>query len=105
MKYRTVPALMNLPYYLEFLNWRLSGNSEGILERNIATLLESVEVVAMLRVLCIIHISVVMPMRWLAGKTQELGDHNFGVADMAECVDLMEKAFESVRDDPNLFFW
>ena len=57
-------AIMNIPYYLEFLNWRMScGGTENILEKNVFILLQSVEVVAMLRVLSILHIAVCMPLR------------------------------------------
>ena len=37
-----IPVLMNLPHYLEFLNIKLSTKADGILERNLATLLRSV---------------------------------------------------------------
>ena len=97
-------AIMNIPYYLEFLNWRLScgGKTESILEKNLFILLQSVEVVAMLRVLSILHIAVCMPLRWLSGNCQDLAEHDFGVADMAWTVDLMEKAFTRVANNGEL---
>ena len=95
-----VPVLMNLPYYLEFLNWRLSMKADGILERNLQTLLESVEVVGMLRVLSTIHTSIVMPMRWLSGNAQDLAEYDFGLADMARCADYMEEAFIELHRMP-----
>ena len=58
--------------------------------------------VGLLRVLSILHISVCMPMRWLAGNCVELKDYNFGVADMPEALDLMDVAFGKVADDGDL---
>ena len=39
-----IPALVNTPYYLEFLIWRLNTGADGILETNLSTLLEFTEV-------------------------------------------------------------
>ena len=60
-----VLATMNISYYIEFLNWRLSSGSENVLEKYFATLLKSVEIITMLRVLSVVHIAVVLPTRWL----------------------------------------
>ena len=92
-----VAVLMNTPYYLEFLIWRMRcGHTDGILERNLYMLLRSVEMISFLRVLSILHISICMPLRWLAGNCGSLAEHNFGVADMAGVVDTMDKAFAKV---------
>ena len=89
-----VAVLMNVPYYLEFLIWRFKcGHKDGILERNLFMLLTSVEMISLLRVLSILHISVCMPLRWLAANCGDLGEYGFGVADMATVVDLMDEAF------------
>ena len=46
-----VAVLMNTPYYLEFLIWRMRcGHTDGILERNLYMLLRSVEMISFLRV-------------------------------------------------------
>ena len=68
----------------------------GVLEKNLWTLLRSEEMVSLLRVCSILHISICLPMRWLAGKCGELREYNFGVADMGKTVDLMDKAFTRV---------
>ena len=93
------PAIINLPYYLKVLNWRLSSDSDGYLERNLAMLLKSVKVVALLRVCVIIDMAIVMPTRWLAGFTQDLAGYDFGVVDMGTVIDLMESAFLEVTED------
>ena len=63
-----IPALMNSPYYLEFLNRRMNPGADRILKKKLSTFLESTEVQGLLRILSIIHISVVLPTRWLGGK-------------------------------------
>ena len=96
----SVAVIMNVPYYLEFLIWRMRcGHGNGILERNLYMLLRSVEMIAFLRVLSIMHISICMPLRWLAGHCGELSEYNFGVADMASVIDIMDAAFLQVLDD------
>ena len=92
--------VMNVPFYLEFLVWRMRcGHDGGILERNLFMMLRSVEVISFLRVLAILHISVCMPMRWLAGNCGDLAQYNFGVAEMASVVDIMDKAFGIIVHD------
>jgi hypothetical protein len=100
-------VLMNLPYYLRFLDWRISafgGKSEAILQTKLYIMLRSVEVVALLRVLSILHISICLPTRWLAGKSHELGEFDFGYYDMGKALDAMEKAFEQILDNGELIF-
>ncbi len=42
-------ALMNIPFCVEFLNWKLScGTSDSILMKNLCIVLQSVETIAML---------------------------------------------------------
>ena len=100
-------VLMNLPYYLQYLHWRISatgGKSDNILQTKLYIMLRSAEVVAMLRVLSILHIAICVPTRWLAGKTHELKEYNFGYYDMGKALDLMETAFESVLNDGSLIY-
>ena len=77
---------MNYPYYLEFLDWMLKktgkNNKASILQRNLFIALGSVEMIAVSRLLSIIHISVCMPFRWLAGKTHELRAYSWGPMSM-----------------------
>ena len=96
----SIAVLMNAPYYLEFLVWRMRcGHDGGILERNLFMMLRSTEVMSFLRVLSILHISVCMPMRWLAGNCGDLTQYNFGVAEMGTVVDIMDKAFGQIVND------
>ena len=68
-------AFMNIPFFVEFLDWRLScGTGDGILMKYLFIILQSVEIIALFRVLSILHIAICIPTRWLAGKTQELAE-------------------------------
>ena len=92
-----IAIIMNVPYYLEFLIWRMRcGNRYGILERNLFMLLRSVKTIAFLCVLSILHIAVCMPLWWIADNYSKLSQHKFVVDDMASVVDIMDKAFYNV---------
>ena len=56
-------VLMNIPQYLDFLVWRMGAGGDGILEKNLYTILRSVEMVLLLRVLSIFHILICLPLR------------------------------------------
>ncbi len=93
-------AFMNVPFFVEFLDWRLScGTGDGILMKNLFVILQSVEMIALFCVLSILHIAICIPTRWFAGKTPELAEFRFGVQDMGRRVDLMEEAFEKIAND------
>ena len=95
-----IDVLMNVPYYLEFLIWRMRcGHGDGILEHNLFILLRSVKIITFLHVLSILHIVVCMPLQWLAGNCGDLSQHNFAVYNMASVVDIIYKAFYEVLID------
>jgi hypothetical protein len=96
---------MNLPYYLQFLQWHstvVGGKSNAILATKLYIMLRSMEVVALLRVLSILHLAVCMPTRWLAAKSHELLEFDFGYYDMGKVLTCREQSFESIIDDPSL---
>jgi hypothetical protein len=75
--------LMNLKYYLEFLDWRLTcAVNDNLLQTSLYITLHSVEMVALLQVLSILHIAVCMPVRWLARNTEHLAQYDFGSVSM-----------------------
>ena len=92
-------VLMNIPYYLEFLIWRFCCGGDGILEKYLWLELRSVEFVALVHVLLILHMSVVVPMRWIAGECANLADYDFGVAEMGLALDLMDNGLGKVTQD------
>ena len=91
-------VLMNLPYYLQFLHWRLSISigSDSILQRKLFSVLRSTEMVALLCVLSILHIAICLPTRWLAGNSKDLGNYDFSYYDMGKLLDIMEDRFEEI---------
>eukprot|EP00957_Ditylum_brightwellii_P057601 4368142-Ditylum_brightwellii.AAC.1 len=98
-----IPVFMNIPYYLEFLNWRLCCRSDNILMKNLYITLQLVELVALLCVLSIYHFSITIPVRWLAGNTDALADFDFSLADMCTTVGIMDEAFAKIINDCLLF--
>ena len=58
--------------------------------------------VSLLRVLSILHISLCLPLRWLAGNCGNLRKYGFEVAYMPKAMDLMDKAFAKTTKDGNL---
>ena len=93
----SIAVLINVPYYLEFLIWKMRcGHGDGILERNLFMLLRSVEMIDFLRVLSILHIVLCMPLQWLAVNCGDLSQHNFGVSNMASVVDIIDKELYEV---------
>ena len=98
-----VPVLMNLKYYIEFLDWRLTcAVNDNLLQTSLYITLRSVEMVALLRVLSILHIAVCMPVRWLAGNTENLAQYDFGAVSMGRTLDMLEDAFIKISSDGTL---
>lgn len=98
-------VLMNIPYYIEFLNrecGKLKNGPDGILATKLYVMLRSKEIVAYLRVMSILHISIVLPTRWLAGNCETLSEYDFGYHDMCIMVDAMDNAFQAIRADSSL---
>ncbi len=60
------------------------------------------EVIAQLRIASIMFLSVVVPMRWLAGNTHKLGHRDWGEWSMGRAIDLLHSAFVKIQDDPKL---
>ena len=59
-------VLMYAPNYVKFLNWCLSIGGKGDLG-TVVVMLQSLEVIALLCVLLILHIAICLPTQWLAG--------------------------------------
>ena len=96
-----VVVLMNIPHYLELLIWIIICGGDGIFEKTYI-IFRSVEMVSLLRVLYILHISLWLPLRWLARNCGVLRNYGFGVADIPNAVDLTEEAFAEITKEGNL---
>ena len=64
------------------------GREDTILACNQMMLLSSVEFAAVVSLWSIFHIEIIMPMRWLAGKTHKLAHRKWGYISMGK---VMEK--------------
>ncbi len=93
----------NLPFLVAFLNDRLSISSNNLLQKSLYMSLQSVEFIAMLRVLSILYISVGLELCWLSGNVQDLAKYAFGVLDMGDVVDTLESVMEEVAENGELF--
>ena len=92
--------LMNLKYYVEFLDWQLTcAVSNKLLQTSLYITLRSVEMVALLQVYSILHIAVCMPVRWLGGNMENLAAYDFGAVFMGCTVDMLEDAFTKISSD------
>ena len=69
------PALMDLFFVTD--NKCLRLHKDNILQDNLFIVLTSVEMVALCRVMCILHFKVCKPLRWLAGNTHHYGQMGF----------------------------
>ena len=97
--------IMNWPFYLEFLDEQLckrkSSGPASILQQNLFCVLKSSEMISLARLLTILHLSVTMPMRWLAGKSHELKEWGWGALSMGRAIDTLEAKLEELSDDPS----
>ena len=91
----SMAVFWNYPYYIEFLDMMLrkplrNKNQEAsILQQSLFVALSSEEMIAIARLCSIMHISVCMPFRWLAGKAHELARYNFGPMNMAQAIQIL----------------
>jgi hypothetical protein len=95
-----VPVLMKIKCYIEFLDWRLTcAVKDNLLQTSLYISLCSVEMVALLQFLSILHIAVCMPVRWLAGNTENLAQYNLGTVAMGCTVYMLEEEFTKISSD------
>ena len=91
---------MGRKFFVQFLHEELCSNTkENILQTNMFIILRSTEMIAQLRIASIVFMAVVVPMRWLAGKTHELANRNWSERLMGRALDLMYNAFVQVESD------
>ena len=73
------------------------GNSDNILQRNLFITFESTEMIAVTRLLAIWHLTIDLPMRWVAAKCHELKD--WSERDMGLLFDLLDDAMLKIQLD------
>ena len=77
-------------------------SSDNLLQRSLFILLGSMEMIAQLRVASILHLAVVIPMRWLAGNTHKLVEYGWGERSMGRAIALLHDAFVEIQGDGSL---
>ncbi len=65
-------------------------------------MLSSVETVAVARLWSILHIAIIMPIRWLAEKVHELEEYGWGPITLGKVLDKLKDDLESLIDQTNL---
>jgi hypothetical protein len=66
--------------------------SVSILQQNLFVALKSSEMIALARLLSILHLSACIPFCWLAGKTHELSQYNWGPMSMGHAINTLNVA-------------
>ena len=87
---------MNHPYFIEFLYERLQTPGNNILQENILIILSSLEMTVLARLYAIIHITIFISTRWLAGNFIIIANYNFSVPSIGRMVDGLETALEAI---------
>ena len=94
---------LNRRYWVEFLDERLRvPSASNILQECLYVLLTSVEMVASARIHSIINLAIVLPMRWLAGKTHTLAAFDWSERSMGRAVKLLEIALVKIGENAKL---
>ena len=95
-----VAAYINGWLYKLFLDEALSTpDAANILQENLFIILSSVEMIALSRLFAILHFSINVPMRWLAGKTHTLADHDWSMKKMGTAIDRLHDALVELEED------
>ena len=99
---------MNYEYYLEFLDMMLRRHTKdsqaNILQKNLFVVLSSSDMIELTRLLSILHLSIVVPFRWLAGKTHEFKEYNWSPLSMGRVLDTLDEKLNKIKSDPKLIF-
>jgi hypothetical protein len=104
----SLAIFMNYPYYVEFLDTHLrklkqnNNHQASILQQNLFVALTLVEMIALARLMYILHVAICMPFSFLAGKTHQFSEYGWGAADMAGVVDTLYDALKKIEDKPKL---
>ena len=98
----SLAIIMNYPYYVEFLDdmLRKPKKESSILQMNLFVVLTCMEMIALARLLSILHISICMPFRFLAGKCHEFKEFGFGAADIGRVLTTLFDTKDSFQHEP-----
>ena len=97
------PIYKNRNLNLEFLDERLRVcGCNNILQQNLFIILSSVEMIAVSRLFAILHVSICMPVRWLAGNTHKLAHRNWGARSIGRVFDILYDTLNRLLGDIRL---
>ena len=83
---------------------RTKDGQANILQKNFFVALSSSEMIALTCLLSILHLSIVVPFRWLAGKTHELKEYNSSLLLMGRVLDTLVEKLNEIKSNPKLIF-
>lgn len=95
-----VPVIyINRPLTVEFLDKKLCKlDNENIWQKNLFTVLSSLEIIATSRFFSILHDVFVIPFCWRSGNTHTLSKYNWGIRSMCRALDLLHNACGQLWD-------
>jgi hypothetical protein len=73
--------------------------SNNLLQHSLFIVLGSMEMIAQLRVASILHLAVVLPMRWFAWNIHRLSEYCWGECSMGRAITLLYDAFVEIQSD------
>ena len=94
----------NRNHCVELLDEMISycSKSEKILSLNIMILISSVEIIAVSQIWSIMHIIIVMSMRWLAACTHKMKEYGWVYISMGKVLDKLKYDLNMILDQPEL---
>ena len=95
---------MNRWYNIEFLDYCLcmSDQKNTFLQRNLFVILSSLERVVQSRLLAIMYLSVIVPLRCLVGNTHLLAGFGWGTRSMGRAMDILWEKVIHIKESPQL---
>ena len=110
--YQDLDAICSLAIYwnyqvsLEFLYEHLAtpnaSDSKNLLRSSLYVSLLLLQIAGTAKFFAIVHLAVVVLVRWLAGKSYLMVEHNWSPLSMGRVVDILYKKFEEIVNDPSL---
>ena len=90
---------------MQFLDECLRAHKDNILQENLFIVLTSMEMIALCRVMAILHFKICMPMRWLADNTHTIGQagYDWSARSMGKAIDALEEAMVKIEEDGSKF--
>ena len=97
-----VAISMNRCYNIEFLDYCLcmSDKKDKVLQMNL--ILSSLDMVAQARLLAIMYLSVIVPLRCLVGNTHLLAGFGWGTRSMGRAMDILWEKVIHIKESPQL---